>query len=338
MFGEQLAHSLSSTGWKCDIVALQESGSPATIQAPSLVTTAEAVDLSGLSLTVARRLRARIRQTSPDVLLAGGGATLKYAVTALLGLRSRTRLVYSSIGEPEYWARSRLKRLMLAALLKRADVVTAVSVATAEQLTRSFNVRPDRIRVTPTGAPERFLDVEPRPSDGVLQALFIGSLSTEKNPLAALEVFGRMKARGKLRMVGTGPLEDMIRSRADEDVVLIGPVPDVAPQLEWADVLLITSQTEGLPGVALEASAARVPVVAFNVGGLSEIIEDGETGFLVDTGDVAGMARALDRLAEDPDLLASMSRAARERIRNGFLMSHALDRYTAVLSEACPDI
>jgi glycosyltransferase involved in cell wall biosynthesis len=153
--------------------------------------------------------------------------------------------------------------------------------------------------------------------------------------MAALEGFRGMNHRGQMRFLGAGPLEATIRSGAGEDVAVLGSVPDVAPHLEWADVLILTSQTEGLPGVALEASAAAVPVIAFDVGGLSEVVVDEVTGLLVGRGDIRALTDAMDRVAGDPALLASMSRAARERMRSGYTMSHAVDRYAAVLTETC---
>jgi glycosyltransferase involved in cell wall biosynthesis len=110
-------------------------------------------------------------------------------------------------------------------------------------------------------------------------------------------------------------------------VEFLGAVSDVSDSLAWANVLLLTSRTEGLPGAVLEAGAAGVPAVGFDVGGVAEAIIDGETGFVVPAGDIASAAAALQRLSEDPELRLRLGKAAREYVRQGFLLATAIDRY-----------
>jgi len=81
---------------------------------------------------------------------------------------------------------------------------------------------------------------------------------------------------------------------------------------------------------ALEAMACGVPVVASHVGGVSEVVVDGETGFLAAVGDVAGMARHARRLLTDEDLYLRMSHAARHLAETQFRLAPAVDRYEAV--------
>lgn len=273
----------------------------------------------------------------PDLVLAGGGATLKYSVAALIALRDRPALVYSSIGEPAYWASSWWRKQMMSALLARTRLITAVSQATADQLVHSFGVSPTKVRVVHPGVPDGFLGLQREGSAGErLNILYLGSMSNEKDPFSAVAAVGRMESPATLRMVGGGPLlKDLTESVATAGFPLEvwGPSEDVRDHLRWADALILTSKTEGLPGVILEASAAGVPVVAYGVGGVAEAVEDGITGFVTPPGKEDAMAHALDRLALDPELRSTMARAGKERVRGHFLLSQALDRYTAVLDE-----
>ncbi len=337
VFGEQLAESLQQNGWRCDLVALSETGGDTSISSTVLFDGEDRANLGGLNLRVVRRLRSYLNSRQPSVVLAGGGATLKYSVAAMIGMRNRPTLIYSSIGEPEYWATSPLRRRLLTALLNRSDLITAVSHATADQLVRSFGVAVDKVRVAPTGVPDRFLEMARSTRSAELRVLFIGNLSPEKNPLGALEAISQMDEPSLLRFVGDGPMMVEIREKttSSEGVEVVGSVADVGPHLEWADVLVLTSLTEGLPGVALEASASGTPVVAFDVGGISEIVEHDKTGVLVSPGDVAAMASELDRISRDAALLDSMSDASRETVRHQFRMSHSVARYQSVLEEAC---
>ncbi len=112
-----------------------------------------------------------------------------------------------------------------------------------------------------------------------------------------------------------------------------GSVDDVREHLAWADVLLLTSRTEGLPGVVLEAAAAGVPAVAFGVGGTSEAILDGETGFVVPPQDIGAAVNRLSALAGDSATILRMGASARRYVAEHFLMAHAVDRYSAVLDD-----
>jgi glycosyltransferase involved in cell wall biosynthesis len=335
VFGEHLAGALRESGWETWFLALQQADSGSSVSATPLFASSEIADISGLKPQVIKRLRATFAAHRPDVILAGGGATLKYSVAALTGVRERPILVYSSIGEPEFWATSLWRKKMMAALLGRTQLVTAVSWATADQLVRGFGVNPARVRVVHPGVPDEFLSIERRnPVQGRLNVLYLGSLSTEKNPLAAVEAVTAMESEATLRMVGDGPLLGTLEQYARNDRVrmeVIGPADDVSEHLGWADALVLTSRTEGLPGVILEAGAAGVPVVAFGVGGVAEAVEDGVTGFVIEPGDNQAMARALDRLAREPDLRLSMARAGRVKIADHFLLSHALVRYLDAL-------
>lgn len=328
---ENLAASLAQTGWHVDLVALRDSDSVAKIAATPLV--AHDHKLNGLRPDVVLRLRRLIRTLSPDVVLAGGGATLKYSVSALIGFPQPPKLVYASIGEPRYWARSSNSRRVMSWLLSRTSHVSAVSQATAQQLVEDFGVVEEKVSVVHPGVPESMIDHGIREVSDQLRVLYLGSISAEKNPLAALDAVKRCVLPVTLRFVGDGPQSAELaeRSTGMGNVELVGAVADVKPHLLWADVLVLTSVTEGLPGVILEAAAHGLPVVSFDVGGVPEAVEDGITGFVVPRGDIEGVADRLDILANDPDLRREMGAAGREKMLSEFRLADSVSRSRAVL-------
>jgi glycosyltransferase involved in cell wall biosynthesis len=336
VFGEALARGLPEQGLDTEFVALHDPGSGQRVAATALFDADELADLSGLNRRVVSRLRERIKTSAPAVVFAGGGATLKYSVAALTGMRSAPKLVYSSIGEPAYWARGAAGKSTLRLLLRRPDLVTAVSRATALQLREMFGVPQHRIRVAHPGVPESYLDIPDGLAEDRLKVLFLGSFSVEKDPLAAIAAVVATEPPARLRLVGAGPLDSEVRAAGAElpdQVEVVGSVSDVVPQLEWGDVLILTSRTEGLPGVVLEAAAAGVPTVAYGVGGVGEATENGVSGIVVAAGDLAAITAGLDRLGADRELLRAMSSAGRAKVREHFTLSAAVRRYSDVIHE-----
>ncbi len=337
MFGEQLATHLARKGWKLDFAALQSVDTGRVVGASTL---ADRGRIGRLDLDVVRSLRRRIKRTSPSVILANGGATLRYAVAARTLLRPHPVLAYASIGEPRYWIRSKRHERLQSFLHRRADVVLAVSSVTKQQLINDLGVDAHRVHVAHTGVGSRYFVPSDEPHDE-LRLVYVGSLSPEKDPLAALQVVHGLSSRHdvKVRFVGDGPLavEAQHRTRElglDDAVTFTGSVENVIPHLKWADLLILTSRTEGLPGAALEASAASTPVVAFDVGGTAETMVSGETGVLVQPSDTEAMVAAIDQLARDRNRLEKMGRAASSFVAEQFPLDAAIDRYDAVLTEA----
>lgn len=327
MFGEQIASGLRDRGWDVEFRALVRDDGP-SVEATPLVDK-DRSELGTIDVSVIRALGKTIGSFRPDIVFANGGATLPVSVVAT-ELRRRT-LAYGSIGEPLYWARSDRARKRTSFFLRRCDAVFAISRPTRRQLVEGLGVASDRAVVAHPGVGESFFEIASTAS-ATMRVLFLGSLSPEKGPLAALTAFERAAERAamEMRFVGGGPLLDELRGEAGDAVTVVGPVPDVREQLAWADVLVLASETEGMPGAVLEAGAAGVPTVAFDVGGVSDVVTNA-TGRLVDRADVDGMADALVELAGDSGARAALGSAVRDVVRSQFTLKASMDRYDDIL-------
>ena len=152
-----------------------------------------------------------------------------------------------------------------------------------------------------------------------------------------VEVFARVRAArpARLCLIGDGPerarIEAAIAARGlGADVELLGERADLPALLRGADVFLLPSEIESFGLAALEALACGVPVVASSVGGLPEVVTDGEVGFLRPVGDVAAMATAVARLLDDQPLRRRMGTAARRLVESRYALGPAVDRYLDV--------
>jgi glycosyltransferase involved in cell wall biosynthesis len=339
VFGEALGEGLRGAGWNVELVSLTSSPDGPRVAATTLSpVTPDA--LGKLDRSVVAALRDHVKRRGDDIVLANGAATMQYAIAALRVMRHRPRLVYSSIGEPMFWIRSGRHRVLRALILKGVDRVFSVSATTARQLVEHLGVPAAKVRIAPTGVPERFFSVVGDGPAPQLRVVFIGNLSLEKDPIAGLDIIERVAAQVPvaMRYLGSGPLRERLEQevatrRLSEVVEVVGSVPDVLPHLAWADVLLLTSRTEGLPGVPLEAGAAGVPSVVYAAGGAAETVIDGVTGRVVPLGDVAAAAAALIELAGDPDRRRAWGEAARRMVAEHFTLEAAVERYIDLLSD-----
>ena len=147
----------------------------------------------------------------------------------------------------------------------------------------------------------------------------VGRLKAPKDFLTLIRAFAALpEGSFEALIVGDGPdrgaVEDEIgRLGLEERVRLVGERSDVPALLADADLFVLSSRSEGLPVSVLEAMAAELPVVASGVGGLAELVVDGETGILVPPGAPEPLAAALGRLVEDRDLRRKFGAAGRTR-------------------------
>jgi glycosyltransferase involved in cell wall biosynthesis len=160
--------------------------------------------------------------------------------------------------------------------------------------------------------------------DGPATILAVGRLREPKDFATLVRAGARLEpGRARVLIVGDGPdraaIEGEIAQLGAEDAVaLLGERSDVADLLAGADVFVLPSRSEGLPMSVLEAMAAGLPVVASAVGGVPELVRDGETGRLVPPGDAGALAAALAELAADPLERARLGAAGRARAEAEF--------------------
>ena len=125
------------------------------------------------------------------------------------------------------------------------------------------------------------------------------------------------------------------RARGDDRIVLCGHRDDVPRLLGASDVVVHAGIAEGMPLTVVEAQACGKPVVAYDVAGVSEALEDGTSGFLVAAGDVRGLSVAVRRLALDTHLRATMGQAARNYAVSNHQIQQQADRIAAVVESSC---
>lgn len=215
------------------------------------------------------------------------------------------------------------KKHVLGRVLRAAAGVIVLTEAQAGLVRDRYRVPGGQVHIVPNGVGAEYFLPRRVPGPGQerpLKLLFVGRLSAQKNVGRLLDALALAEQPVTLRIVGDGEQREQLRARAERPdltgaVEFAGPLhgEDLVGAYAWADALVLPSDREGMPLVALEAMAAGLPVLATDVPGNTELI--GGVGLLA-APEPAALAVAVDRLAEDAALRAELSARSAEAARS----------------------
>lgn len=209
--------------------------------------------------------------------------------------------------------------------LQQSNGVTAVSKFLKEATIETFDF--DEVEVIPNFICEDlYTKLEDSPlkhelaPNGERILVHVSNFRAVKRPLDCVEIFAKVLQKGgnaRLVMVGDGPEYSAVHHRARtlnvlEKVSFVGKQAKIADYLGVSDVSLLPSELESFGLAALEAQACEVPVVASRVGGIPEVINDGETGLMSDVGDTEKMSDDVLRLLNDEEMRLAFGKRGRE--------------------------
>ncbi len=339
----RLAIGLRGRGWDVDVLSLL----PPRDFVETLAT--EGIPVQGLDLkgflslpgTLDRLYRA-LRDRRPDALV-----TFTYHANVagkLMGRSAGVPRIVTSIRSERFGGRFR--EFLETFTGPMAAVTTTNSERVADDLVRRGVVNQRRLAVIPNAVAEPVvlgdaeraeLRREMGAADGRLW-LAVGRFETPKdypNLLSAFARHAQSRPGDRLALIGYGSLEDEVRSAAaplGERVTILGRRDDAPRWLAACDAYALSSAWEGMPNALLEAMYAGRPVVATRVGGVSELVHDGVSGWTAQPRDPEALAAAMDRLADaSPEARREVAVRGRARIAAQHGLDAVLDRWEAVL-------
>ena len=293
-----------------------------------------------------------IRSCKPDIVHSRNWGAIEAVFAARLA--GVPVVIHSEHGYDAdgMWAMPFRQRWLRRLACSTADVFFAVSRELRDFHAAQAGIRPDRIRVIYNGVDVHAFSPQPAarariraeqgigPDEFVLGA--VGRMVRIKDYQTLLQAAGVLSQQGlnfKLMLVGDGPELPGLISLAEslpgvrERLITLGQRNDVSDLLSAMDVFVQTSLREGMSNTILEAMAAGLPPVVTRVGGNTEIIEEGKSGWLFSAGDVECLSRILHRLAERPESRTSTGQAARRRVHEMFSNERMLSNYRALYLE-----
>jgi glycosyltransferase involved in cell wall biosynthesis len=273
------------------------------------------------------RLARELRRVRPDAVLVQGAQEAALALVGRRLARVDTKVVVDVHGDPAAATRlygSPLRRLLAVPgdvlarqAIRRADGVRTISAYTTALVRR--------LGVEPTAEFPAFMELDPflaappAPIPDRPVALFVGVLERYKAVDVLADAWRLVASRvpgAELHLVGRGTLAEVPQRLVAElpGAVRWSPslrTEEVATALDDATVLVLPSRSEGLGRVVIEAFCRGRGAVGSRVGGIPDLVTDGETGLLVPPGDAGALANALERALTEPGLAAALGAAAR---------------------------
>jgi len=312
-----LATGLAARGVDAHVVTLQGGGALRDeLEGVGVPVTSLATGDSGLAAPLASlALMRRWRTRRPDVVQAWLPEAQIVALPIARLLRVPQRImVIRSMSAPVRL--TRFSRGALAVAARASTLVVGNSRAVVDDSGWPIGSSHKAVIPNAVSVPPAARDAGASPAVGVTVANFT---AIKGYPLL-VEALSRLETPPQMVLVGSGPelagiLADVQRSGLSSVVSIEEGVRDPLPLLLESQFFVLPSPSEGLPNAVMEAMAAGLPIVAFRVGGIPEIVEDGVTGILVDPGDVQGLADAIAQVAADPAWRVAAGAAARERMK-----------------------
>lgn len=287
-------------------------------------------------------IRRFIRQWRPDLIHVFHFFANAYGVLARWP--GRTPL----LGSIRFWpTQERIERIPFAPwrwlCLRGVDALICNSQTAVTTLQQHYNklpplyAIPNGVPLPADAAPERraaaWEQLGRRP--GELWLGYTGWLNENKNVSLLLRALARLQPalpQLRLALVGDGPLRAQLEAEAQalglaDCTTFYGQLPQAEAIMPAFDVICLPSHSEGMPNVLMEAAAAGVPAVATNVGGVAEVVRDGETGFLVPAGDEDQLVGCLNCLLTNEALRQQMGAAAQRFARDHLSIPRMVAQY-----------
>jgi glycosyltransferase involved in cell wall biosynthesis len=334
MFACQLSNHLLMMGHDVTVVCLLDGNAKLPFQG-KLVNLKRPLAKRFFDVEGWKRLAEYIKENKPDIIQANAGDTLKFVALSKLFYRWKTPIVYRNANKVSDFITSRPKLVFNKFLVNQLQHIISVSELCRLDFIKTYSISPEKTTMIPIGI--EAVTVDKTLSEDVLPyfssakvIVNVASLVPEKNHEALLRVASEVVKEYsdiKVLILGDGKLRESLQQKIttmglEQHVVLLGYRSDVLSILSNADVL--------------EAFYCEVPVVSYNVGGISEVVKNNETGWLIDKDNegefIAAVKDALVNTAKTSQLKHNANQFVKKEFMNDSIAKKFAAAYTKVLN------
>ena len=348
MFTCQLSNNLIEKGHQVKIVSLFEGKAQLPFNGEIYSLNASLrnrfFDISAWS-----QLNKIIREFEPDIIQANAGDTLKYAIFSKTLFGWKAPIISRNASEVGRYLKSPFQKKINSFFYKNVEYVISVSHASEKDILIHFPFLSGKTDVVPVGLDSisEIKRIVLKPED-CQHIVHIGGFTFEKNHVGVLRIFQALVNSNQnvhLHLIGDGPLKPVIEKEVNKmglnsKITFYGFVNNPLSYIKAANVFILPSIIEGLPAVILEAMSCEIPVIAYNVGGIKEIVENGKTGWLIEKNDEFGFKDALEIVLGNPNrnsiIIETAKKIATDQYSNDKITDRFLSCYEAVIKLSKP--
>ena len=286
-----------------------------------------------------KKFNSIINDFKPDIIQANAADTLKFAVSSKMLHSWKQPLVYRNANKMGDFITSRLKWRLNNFYISKVAYVISVSEECEKDFIKTFSYPQEKISTVEIGVEEQKLGGIPNDLKEIFKRgpviTHIGGFVPEKNHEGLINIFNGILEKfpeTQLLLMGKGNLEGKIKSKVEKlqiknNVHFLGYRNDVLDILYHSKAFVLPSLIEGLPAVILEAMYCETPVVAYNVGGIGEVVIHGKTGWLVEKNKEDKFQDQLEDILKGNENISDRVKAAKNMISNKFLNKQIAERF-----------
>ncbi|WNB16865.1 glycosyltransferase family 4 protein [Marivirga arenosa] len=288
-----------------------------------------------------KKLAHIVEKGNYDIVQANAGDTLKYAAISKRLYNWKAQLVFRNANKMSAFIQSKPHLWLNQFFLSQMDYAISVSENCRQDLIQIYPKAKD-ISLTGTIGTFNFdhLNAIKRSSENKVW-INVGSFVKEKNHGFLLEIFAEYlkdNQENELWLIGDGKLRTELEEQAknlgiQQNVKFLGYQNNAVEYIKAADIMVMPSKIEGLPGVILEALSCGVPVIASNVGGIPEVVHNEQNGYVIEEFDKPSYISKIKKVLNDQKLTEKMSQNARKLIQEEFLMPKIAKRFESIYKE-----
>jgi glycosyltransferase involved in cell wall biosynthesis len=329
IFACQLSEELIKQGHEVDILILSGTENKLTKFKLNFLFANANLNKRFYDFKTYRKIAKVIKNGKYDIVQANAADTLKYTIISKLLYKWDAKLIFRNANTISNFLNNKIKFYLNKFLVSKTDLIISVSKYGQQDIINLFPNIKNKTTYIPIGT-YTFENIKPKKENKSNKKIWIniGSFVPEKNHLFLIEIFYNYHLEypeSELWLLGDGKLRKEIENKIEKyglskKIKLLGYRTDVIALIKTADIMIMPSIIEGLPGVILESLSCGLPVVASSTGGIPEVVINDVTGYTIEKMNINNYVIKINKILKDKTLYKTLSQNGQKLIKENYLL------------------